>query len=700
MANWYKEIFRRDDPELRSEVGRLVAASRRAPAALEAGAVVEFVREGHLRCGVVRGAPRGRAVTLLAVDGHELTVRRDKIAHVSGERIAPERRQAALRELTLVDGRRDWASRSVDVGTLWAVAREERGDDGEWSMDELAGLYFGKGLEAGDRAVLLRALWRGEWFARRGKAWRPLAEEVVAARQDERRRRCRGERQTDALSAWLRDVMDGCPGGPRPPGAEGAVELLEEVALYGSDAERAGEAARLMKGAHLHGPGAALDVLVELGHWDEDENLDLRRCGAPLAFGEAATEASEVAACGQAAWPAAARRSRRVWLGRPVGLVPQGEACFLAASSQRWPGGYRVAVYVPALSLLVPAGSHVDEEARSRGVALHLPDRTLPLIPQPLLEMASLTEEAVVPCLVVEAVLGRDLKVRRCRLRLRRVCPRTLWRDGEGRSTGGGAAGSGGGLLLDLARGLRHRRLGSGAVIFPPRPRPAKDGGPQLLPPPGEIAAAAEEYVLLASEACGVLCRSEGIPAVYRVQPEPATAAPRGRVLDPVGARLQARALPRTVLQVEAGRWAGMGLEVSVPAAAPAESYLDLVMQRQLLARLGCGPQLTEADLHRAVEDTAAAREAAVEVGRSARRYWLLKVLEERVGERLPALVLERAGLGYVVELEGVGCRDYVPVRGELIARAGDRIAVLVEQVSARRDLLRLSLAGAAGESG
>jgi len=139
---------------------------------------------------------------------------------------------------------------------------------------------------------------------------------------------------------------------------------------------------------------------------------------------------------------------------------------------------------------------------------------------------------------------------------------------------------------------------------------------------------------------------------------------------------------------------------VSVPGAAPAESYLDLMMQRQLLARLGCGPELSQEDLHRAVEDTAAGREAAEEIGRSARRYWLLKVLEERVGEGLPALVLERAGLGYVVELEGVGIRDYVPVRGELAAAPGDRIEVLVEQASARRDLLRLSLKCAASESG
>ena len=133
------------------------------------------------------------------------------------------------------------------------------------------------------------------------------------------------------------------------------MELLENAVLYGKDAGRAGEAARLMKGAHLHGPGAALDVLVKLGHWEEDENLDLRRRGAPLAFGSAAIEASEVAAGGATAWPAVARRSRRVWLRRPVGLVQRGEACFLAAHAQRWPGGYRVAVHVPALSLLVPA---------------------------------------------------------------------------------------------------------------------------------------------------------------------------------------------------------------------------------------------------------------------------------------------------------------------------------------------------------
>jgi len=706
MANWYREVFRRDDPELRAEVGRLVSAARRAPPALEPGAVVEYVRQGELRCGVVRKPPRGRAVDILGPDGGELSVRRDKIAHVSGEHIATGRRGDFLRELARVDGRRDGASRSLDMTTLWEVASEGVDADRDWELDELAALYFGRAPDPAERVALLRALWRGEWFERRGQAWHPMAPARVADRRQERERRRRGAHQRDTLSAWLRRVVDDGPLEPRPPGADEAVALLEQAALYGSEAESAAAAGQLMRGAHLHGPVAALEVLVKLGHWDADENLELRRSGAPLTFAAAAAEAAASAELGQAAWPAAARRSRRVWLGRPVALADADGGCLLAASARRWPGGFLVTVHVPALALLAPPGSQVDEEARTRGVSLRLPDRYLPLVPEPLLAMASLSPQAVVPCVSAEVLLGRDLEVRRCRLRRRRVRVRGVWRDSDGPAAAGtgagfsGGAGRGAGLLLDLARGLRQRRLDRGAVIFPPRPRPVAEGGAHLLPPPGPVAAAAEEFSLLASHAFALVCRQRGVAAVYRVQPAPRAAVPGGRVLDPVGAHLQARALPRTTFEVGGGKapppgsWTGVGLDLSVPGARPADSYLDLVMQRQLLAGLDRAAGMGKEQLRRTVEDTAAAREAAAQIGRAARRYWLLKVLEERGDGPLPALVLERAGLGYVVEVEGLGLRDYVPVRGELAAQPGDRIEVEVEQVSARRDQLRLAPAG------
>jgi len=697
MANWYKEVFKRDDPALRQEVGRLVAASRAAPAAREAGAVVEFVREGQLLCGVIRGRPTNRATHILLGNGREVTVRGDKIVHVSSERVAPDRPNAARRQLERLDGQRDWSSRGVDVGTLWEVAREERGEEGAWELAELAALYYASEPASGDQAVLLRALWRGEWFARRGSHWHPLAADVVASRRGERNRRDRTRQHGETISAWLRRVADGQPAEPRPDGADEAVALLEEVALYGAEAPRATEAARLMKGAHLHGPGAAVDVLARLGHWTPDENLDLRRSGAPLVFGAAAEEASRVVERGAGAWPAAARRGARVWFSRPVGLVSEGEQCLLAASVRRWPRGWRAVVYVPALSLLTPAGSNLDEEARVRGVALRLPDQHLPLVPEPLLDAVSLTTERAVPCLAVEMYLGRDLSVRRCRLNLRRVRVRSVWWDagaGPGRDLAGDTLSDsrGLGLVGELARALRQERLKRGAVVFPARPRPRAGRDAGLLPPPGEAAAAREEFALLASRAVGGLCRRQGAPSVYRVQSPVAEMVPLGHVLDPVGAHLQARALPRTVYQTEAGPWSGRGLEVSVPVAEPGESYLDLVMQRQVLARLGLGQALDEAGLQRAVEDTAAAREAAYEVRRSARRYWLLKVLEGCAGQPVRALVLERAGLGYVVELTGTGCRDYVAARDELTAGPGDTIEVVVEQASARRDVLRLTL--------
>ncbi|MFH1566380.1 MAG: hypothetical protein ABIL09_00150 [Gemmatimonadota bacterium] len=687
MANWYKLVLGGDDPELRAEVSRQLAAQIVPGTTLRAGAVVEFVRQGHLHCGLVRPSPApGRSVALLDTEGREVTVRRERILHTVTEGIPFASRSAALEALREADARREWVRRGLDMSALWELARGEPGQS-QWVFDELASLCCRSAADPVERAALLRALWRGDWFERCGAAWRPRSEPAVLDRAA-RRRQAQGEaRDEAALGRWLRTVGKD-PSEPSPPGAERALALLEEVALYGVEAPRASAAAGLMKAAHMHGPHAAFETLVRLGRWSPDENLELKRWAVPVEFGDAAAaEARQIAAAGARAWPLAGRGARRIWLGRPAGLARAGQACGCAVRVQRRLRGFRVSLYLSAPALLVPAGSRLDEEARTRGVRLHLPEAEIPLLPEEVGEAVALRASRLTPCLALDLRLDRTLTLRRCRLRLRRVRPGGILRDGD----------VGPPLLLEVAADLRQQRLAAGAVLFPSRPRPVVAGGLRLEPPAGEVTRALEEYLLLAAAACGALCQRQGIPALYRVQAAP-SGGTGGRALDPVAAHEVARRLPRTAVQVRAEPNPGFGLPACATVERPLEAYTDLVVQRQLIAWLVDGrPSCHEAGLQRVVEDTAAAREAALAVGRAARRYWLLKLLEGREGEEVEALVLERVGAGYVVELEESGYRDYVTASGELWARPGDRLRVFVERASARRDEMRLARPRPAG---
>lgn len=698
MANWYKAVFRRDDPVLRAEVARLVGESRAPAAQLEEGAIVEYLRDGCLRCGVVRSAPTpGRPTGILDTSGREARVRRDKIVLISPERIPTRKREECLLSLCQLDEDRRRASRAIDMRVLWEAVCDEihsGAGDGERAVEELVALYFGQKPGIGDGAALLRALWEGDWFARRGHRWVPLSAGVVSARQSELRRHAHEDATEEALGQWLRSVADGLPSEP-PPGAGRAVSLLEETALYGAQSSRAAEAAALMNLAHLHGPGAAFDLLVRLGHWHADENLDLHRGAIPTRFSRHALEqAAEMAASSGKTWRRSGWRFRRVWWGRVMGLQQEDGRCLHAFRMVRRPGGYSLSVYFAIPGRLVPPGSAVDEEARTRGVSLDLPDRIIPLLPDSVAQSACLHQGVVEPVLAVEVQLGGDMEPRGGCVSLRRIRPCRILtaieitqmqgRDGDVRP------------ILRLVRVLRRRRLGGGGVLFPPLPRlTVSDHSRTCQPEPVDVGPdALEELGLLASEVCGEFCARKQIPAIYRVQEAPGERPVDGDATDLAIAHEQARRMPRGLLQVEPGIHAGLGLPVCVAMDRPLDSYVDLVMQQQLAEVAARGqPRYTAHEMQRVLTDTAAAREAGVDVARSARRYWALKYLEEWEGRDVEVTVVERAGVGYVVQFAEVGTKGYVRTGGELWAAPGDRVCVRLERVSARRDVLRLTKA-------
>ena len=300
------------------------------------------------------------------------------------------------------------------------------------------------------------------------------------------------------------------------------MSLLEETALYGAQSSRATEAADLMNQGHLHGPGAAFDLLVRLGHWHVDENLDLRRGGVPTRFSRRALEqAEEMAGSPSRPWRRSGWRFRRVWWGRVLGLRQEGERCMHACRMVWRPGGHSLSVYFAIPGLLVPPGSAVDEEARTRGVSLALPDQVIPLLPDPVAQTACLLEGVVQPVLSVDMQLGADMQPCGGRIALRRVRPhRILTTDEVGQTQGRDADVH---RLFRLARALRRRRLRRGGVLFSPLPRlTVTDHPPACQPQPvGAGPDALEELGLLASELCGELCAHKGIPAIYRVQEVP-----------------------------------------------------------------------------------------------------------------------------------------------------------------------------------
>ena len=686
MIRWSRHLTTSLDDASRREVARLVQAERSTRPVLErAGAVVEFRRGGQLLCGYLARDPANRrGCDIVAVDGRQLHLRRDKVVNVSPEYVSMHTPEMALAELRRIDQRRESARRAVDLSALWQVTHASGPDRGDWRLEELVELHDPGDPDESRRAGMLRALWNGRRFERHGARWRPRSPaavegiEAASAREE-----AKTSRQAE-LASWVRRVADGHPSDPSPAGAEEAVALLESAAL----GERSPSAARLMGAANLRGSGAAFDVLVRLGHWSADENLELHRLGLPEGFPEAAEKAAgeldpRAVAAG---WP-----GRRRW-GSGLCVTACGERAYRLRRSLL--GRTIVDIHMAVPSLWVEAGGAVDQEAAARGVTVHLLEREIPMLPGELTEACRLTPAEARPVLTLRVSLDRELVPRKVRLSLGRARPRLAFEAGESSAPVR--------RLAALAAALRQRRRRQGAwqELRPVDPIEVHDGRAEPTAQ-GLEARIDTELRLLAAEAIARLCQDHA-PAIHAVREAPAAGfqgtAPEGAdtaAAETLRAHLLESQAAREWLGTQAAPHAGLGLPALAAGARPLTSYVDLAMQRQLLWVAGWRSNpLTADDLDSILLDTREGRESAERVRRSSRRYWTLKWLEGLDDDaRLECVVAEPRGPGHLVLLPEGPMSCYVPApRGHrLQASPGQRLRVRVEQASARRDLLRLA---------
>ncbi len=553
-----------------------------------------------------------------------------------------------------------------------------------WRLDELLGLHHAIPADATQRVGLLRALWQDDYFDRDGDDWRPRTPAAVQQMDAAADRAAERKARQDELATWLRRVADGGAVEPRPAEADGAVVLLEKAAVQ----QETPESAALMQAAHLHGAGSAFDLLVRLGHWTADENRELHRLGVPDVFPEHVLDSvreidMEAIA---ASWS-----GRRRWGGGTYAAADGARAYRLRRSLRH---RAVIDIHLAAPMLWVTEADAIDGEALERGTAVHLIEREIPLLPPMIQQASRLTPAASRPALTLTVCLDEDLNPRFVEVKTSRVRPRARLDD---ESCADATALQ---RLAELAMGLHQCRRAAGAWQDL-RPTPwieLRDG--HCRPKPETPAAQIDkELSLLAAEAIGDWCQARDVPAIYRSHGAAADEVPEADVAASAADREALRSFlldgraPHPTHGITLGRHAGLGLRQYAVGADPAASYLDLVMQRQLLAVTAGEKSLPAATLERAVLDTQTAHEAAQRVAASSQRYWCLKWLEQfNCDEGVSCVVVEPRGPGYLVLLEG-GPEAALAwaSRGERIdVAAGQRLRLRIEQVSARRNVLRL----------
>jgi exoribonuclease II len=632
------------------------------------GTLVEYLDEGRLRPALVI---RELANQVVAIDGtgRERTVARDLVlVRYPERRPSRDTLAGALREL---EQERAQLAAELDLNLLWEVVREQ---ERSYTAEELAELFFGRRSPAAVAVTLDALLADRLFFIRRHMNFvARSAEQVDRLRTQYERIRLRSE-SGRRLSSLLQSVLEN----RTVPSPEEAAPLIAELKRYLENPFTRSRDLTLMletASSEVSPAEAAYQILERLEATPPGPRFaiigGIRRTFSEAALAEAASASRP---------PRLTDDDKAVTIDDEETLeIDDAVSCDLLPD-----GNLRVRIYIALVADFVSKGGPMDAEAAARGATVYLPETTVRMLPDPIsTEAASLIAGQERNVFVTDVTLsasgdivGSSLYPGAIRISQRLNYDQAdLLLSEEERADGNGA----GGMLrrlLEAANRLRERRRDAGAVLVQRREPKIRvtDGEIEVklidnASPSRQLVA---ELMVLSNYCAARFATDNRIPMVYRVQPsasgEPGIQRPR--------------------LSVYPEFHTGVGVDCYSQLSSPIRRYMDLILQRQMLAALtDRHPNVYEADqLLPLLANAENTESEGRELERRAKRYWLLRYLYQHTLDRpLEAVVLR----GGSAELEAYGVRG--PLHGAQNLPVHTRVLVRVRRVDPTRGLLALS---------
>ncbi|HVN63923.1 MAG TPA: ribonuclease catalytic domain-containing protein, partial [Candidatus Binataceae bacterium] len=322
-------------------------------------------------------------------------------------------------------------------------------------------------------------------------------------------------------------------------------------------------------------------------------------------------------------------------------------------------GRLRALIHIALVADFVKKGGPMDREAAARATTVYLPETTIRMLPDPIsCRAASLLAGEERPVLTTDVTLGADGALLKAAIYPSRIPIRQRLDYDEAdrlivNPEPGGEAGETIAMLQAAALKLRERRRLAGAMITRRREAKVRVRGDKIdidvLDSSSPARALVAEFMVLSNFVAARYAADNRIPIIFRVQPQTGG--------DPVMQR------PRLSLHPEFH--SGIGLECYAQLSSPIRRYADLVLQRQLLGALS-GNSAAVYGVEELLEVLAGAENAEVsgrELERRAKRYWILRYLEQNAGDRpIPALATRDGASAELVDFAARGTLHGAPI--------------------------------------
>ena len=661
---------------------------------MKPGSIITYFDSDKITCGICLEVKENRC-HLLSESNREVNLTLSRIALCSPRPLNLKlSREELLHTLKNTIRQEEELKTRVNTEELWNLLQ---GEEDYVDLSPLAEIVFGAGASSAHIAALFRALFEDKvhFKFKEGKFKLHSSQQVqqILMRLE---REAERERELEEGSAWLKQVWGELPVEDTSRN-EYYRMLLRELAIFGAESPHHQQGRELLKRANLTDPDALFALLVKLGEFQEDENILLPRYGIPTQWTEAALKETEAISRAFNAQRAELKKKRRDITSLEIFSIDSettrdiDDALSIEVKETR----YDVGVHITDVAHYITPDSHLNREAQERIASLYLPEGKIPMFP-PLLSEDTLSlvegKDRLALSLAIHFDSSFEIKEFNLLPSVINVHHRYSYTESDAKI----ASDKNLTLLFHLAQHLKKTRIKAGALFLPIPELIIKvdtQGAIQVSKrereTPSELIVS--ELMILTNWLCARFLRDRGIPLIYRNQLEPREMV-EGAGKDNLYLNYrQRRLLNRATLSTTPDTHSNLGLKPYSTFTSPLRRYLDLIAQRQLKSALMEDKRpYSEEELKQRIVDAELTHTTINQVQEQRHRYWLLKYLQGKVGEVVPALVLTHSLTHCELLLTDYLLEVTIPSSPADSLSPGSTILVKLESANAKRGIIRV----------
>ncbi len=655
------------------------------------GKIIEYINQSRFICCICL-QDKGNRLHLLTPSNREVNLSPKRAILISDATMDISRAREELIELLKkTDRNRESLKEQIDVKELWMLVNNEKES---FSHKYLAQLVFGDIADDDHMSALVRSLFENRvYFKMKNSRFLPNSEEKVYQIIKQKEEETIRERKLKQASVWLKAVQEGGDA-EEPPFKDEIIDLLIQIVLYGSEAQDFKFGKELLSLVGISDIRNSRKLLIRLGVWEEDENLELIRLGIEPSFSKKQLE--ETARLVSRGTNLNGREDLRALPALTIdGPFTRDYDDALSIEIED-DDTLQIGIHIADVSAAILQNSLLDHEAAARASSLFLPFRQVPMIPR---ELSQNTLSLKKDCdrRAISLVTRFDKKGLLIDYRfvpsVIRVRRQLVYE--EVNETMGGEA-----LLKKLymvSQHLQEERMKRDALSLSLPELQIKLNDDLSLSieavdqnTPSRMIVA--EFMILYNWLAARFCNDNKIPILFRRQPEPRERISLGETGYLYYVFQQRRKLSPLQIDTSPGPHSGIGLDLYTHVTSPLRRYLDLVIQRQIGSFIaGDKPVYNEKeleDIRLVVEPVVRSLELAK---RNRQRYWVLKFLSQHKGERYRAVILDELKSKYRIVLSDFFLVTEIKRRNGEIMGPGQEILVEVKKADPWDDELKLS---------